>query len=100
MFFTELAAKPWQFRAQDAVSAEFKEQLEELDENCTEAVQYRNTTQDKELSNWGREQSTGGITDTSLYFSLIICLGPLGQSSDFPWSHQGVKSHFVKIFLQ
>lgn len=36
MFFAELAAKPWQFRAQDAVSAEFKEQLEELDENCTE----------------------------------------------------------------
>lgn len=64
------------------------------------AVQYRNTSHGKELSNWGREQSTGGITDTSLCSPLIICLGPLGQTSDFPWSHQAVKSHFIKIFLQ
>lgn len=30
------SAKPWEFTAQDAVNAELKEQLEKLDENCTE----------------------------------------------------------------
>lgn len=36
MFFTQLAAKLRKFGVQDAVNtAEFREQLEKLDENCT-----------------------------------------------------------------
>lgn len=36
MFFTQLRAKLWKFVVQDAVNAEFREQLEKLDENCAE----------------------------------------------------------------